>query len=529
MSEKVTSGVSRRNALIALGASGVAATGATLLSGSPAEASAASPLLLGKPERLGAPPVEGLHLTFGPDPATQMVVSWTTHSSVRRPRVSFGTLDGGHGRVVEADTTTYVDGVSKQEIYAHHATLTGLKPGAYYTYAALHDGGRPDAGTFQTASRGRFPFTFTSFGDQSVPQVTWQPDGKGGFTVALNANNTPANADIVSGIEQVDPLFHLLNGDLCYANLDPDRPRTWNAFFANNTRSARYRAWMPAAGNHENEKGNGPIGYGAYQTYFKLPGNGADAEFSGLWYAFSVGSVRVISLNNDDVALQDGGDSYVSGYSGGAQKKWLENQLAKARSSKDIDWIVVCMHQVIISSSDANGSDVGIRAQWGPLFDKYEVDLVVCGHEHDYERSFPVRGVVSGTETLTPNPASTNKTVIDSSKGTTHMVLGGGGVSGTTNQAFFPANKGKVITAVGAPPAGGGKRPSTYVFEETPWSAFRDAEHPYGFAAFTVDPGSGPGAETRIYVTYYNVTIPTGEITPLETFTLQRRRSDRRH
>ena len=529
MSEKVTSGVSRRNALIALGASGVAATGASLLSGSPAEASSASPLLLGKPERLGAPPVEGLHLTFGPDPATQMVVSWTTHSSVRRPRVSFGTLDGGHGRVVEADTTTYVDGVSKQEIYAHHATLTGLKPGAYYTYAALHDGGRPDAGTFQTAGRGRFPFTFTSFGDQSVPQVTWQPDGKGGFTVALNANNTPANADIVSGIEQVDPLFHLLNGDLCYANLDPDRPRTWNAFFANNTRSARYRAWMPAAGNHENEKGNGPIGYGAYQTYFKLPGNGADAEFSGLWYAFSVGSVRVISLNNDDVALQDGGDTYVSGYSGGAQKKWLENQLAKARSSKDIDWIVVCMHQVIISSSDANGSDVGIRAQWGPLFDKYEVDLVVCGHEHDYERSFPVRGVVSGTETLTPNPASTNKTVIDSSKGTTHMVLGGGGVSGTTNQAFFPANKGKVITAVGAPPAGGGKRPSTYVFEETPWSAFRDAEHPYGFAAFTVDPGSGPGAETRIYVTYYNVTIPTGDIAPLETFTLTRKRSDGRH
>ena len=65
-----------------------------------------------------------------------------------------------------------------------------------------------------------------------------------------------------------------------------------------------------------------------------------------------------------------------------------------------------------------------------------------------------------------------------------------------------------MITAVGAPPAGGGKRPPTYVFEETPWSAFRDAEHPYGFAAFTVDPGTGPGATTRIYVTYYNVTSP---------------------
>jgi hypothetical protein len=528
--EENTPGISRRSALIAFGATGAAATGASLLGAAPAAAAPAamSPLLLARPERLGAPPVEGLHLTFGADPATQMVVSWTTDSGVDRPRVSYGTLEGGHGRTVQAQTRTYVDGVSGRTVHTHHATLTGLRPSAYYTYAALHDGGRPDAGTFRTAPRGRAPFTFTSFGDQSVPQVTWQPDGKGGFTVAMNANNTPANADIVSGIEQIDPLFHLLNGDLCYANLDPDRVRTWNAFFANNTRSARYRAWMPAAGNHENEKNNGPLGFSAYQTYFTLPDSGSATELAGLWYAFTVGSVRVISVQNDDVALQDGGDNYVHGYSGGTQRAWLENELVQARSSRDIDWIVVCMHQVIISSSDANGADLGIRAQFGPLFDKYQVDLVVCGHEHDYERSLPVRGVVAGSETLTPNPVAGNTDVVDSSKGTTHMVLGGGGVSGTTNKAFFPVGKAKVITAVGAPPTPGAKHPSIYVYEDTPWLGVRDAEHPYGFAAFTVDPGSGPGATTRIYVTYYNVTVPTGDITPLETFTLQRERSDGR-
>jgi hypothetical protein len=108
---------------------------------------------------------------------------------------------------------------------------------------------------------------------------------------------------------------------------------------------------------------------------------------------------------------------------------------------------------------------------------------------------------------------------------TTHMVLRGG-VSGTTNQAFFPVGKAKVITAVGAPPTAGAKHPSVYTFEDTPWPGFRDAEHPYGFAAFTVDPGTGPGATTRIYATCYNVTIPTGAITPMETFTLQRTRSD---
>jgi hypothetical protein len=34
---------------------------------------------------------------------------------------------------------------------------------------------------------------------------------------------------------------------------------------------------------------------------------------------------------------------------------------------------------------------------------------------------------------------------------------------------------------------------------------------------------------TRIFVSYYNVTVPAGEISPLETFTLQRKRSDGHH
>ncbi len=206
--------------------------------------------------------------------------------------------------------------------------------------------------------------------------MTWAADG----TVALDANSTPATKDIVTGVEQVAPLFHLLNGDLCYANLDLDRVRTWNNFFTNNTRSARFRPWMPAAGNHEIESGNGPIGLGAYQTYFALPSTETDDELAGLWYAFTAGSVRVIVLQNDDNCLQDGGDVYISGYSGGRQLAFLERELKAARADREVDWIVVAMHQVMISSSDANGADLGLRAKYGPLFDRYGVDLVVCGH-----------------------------------------------------------------------------------------------------------------------------------------------------
>jgi 3',5'-cyclic AMP phosphodiesterase CpdA len=521
MNDSTGSGVSRRSALKALGT----AAAVTPIIGQQASAGAASPQLLIAGSRSNVPPVEGLHLTFGADPSREMVASWITDGSVRRPRVVYGNVAGGFGATAEARTRTYIDGVSGREVYVHHAAMRGLRPDADYIYAVQHDGARPDAGTFHTAPRGRAPLTFTSFGDQSVPNVTWQPDGKGGYSPVLNANATPASVDVVTGVEKVNPLFHLLNGDLCYANLDPDRVRTWNSFFANNTRSARFRPWMPAAGNHEIEKQNGAIGLSAYQAYFTLPSTETDPELAGLWYSFTAGSVRVISVQNDEVALQDGGDIYIRGYSGGRQRAWLENELRQARASREIDWIVVCMHQVMLSSTDANGCDLGIREAWGPLFDKYEVDLVLCGHEHDYERTLPVRGVVAGSETLTPRPSSSNIREINSEKGTTHMVLGGGGVSGTTNEEFFPANKAKVITSVGAPGADG-KRPAVYVYEQTPWQAVRDMEHPYGFAAFTVDPGRGPGSTTKMHVNYFNVGKPDGELHLFESFTLQRRRSD---
>jgi hypothetical protein len=80
---------------------------------------------------------------------------------------------------------------------------------------------------------------------------------------------------IVSAVEALDPLFHLFNGDLCYANISDDPVATWTAFFENDQRSAANRPWMPSAGNHENEVGNGPQGYLSYQTRFTLPDNGS--------------------------------------------------------------------------------------------------------------------------------------------------------------------------------------------------------------------------------------------------------------
>jgi 3',5'-cyclic AMP phosphodiesterase CpdA len=510
-----------------LAAAGIFATASLTGTG---EAGAALPMRASSPP--AAPPVHGLHLQFGADAASEIVVSWHTLQSVHRPRVVLGRLDGTFERTAVAEEISYTDAKSGRVVYAYHARLTALRPGTAYMYAALHDGAEPEFGRFHMMPRGRAAFTFTSFGDQGTPTLGKKYVPPAGVTIAnppfVNDNlGSPAAGDTVLGVERLRPAFHLFNGDLCYANLAEDRVRTWWDFWANNSRSARNRPWMPSPGNHENELGNGPIGYRAYQTYFALPAAGGQTSVTrGLWYAFTAGSMRVISIANDDVAYQDGGNSYVRGYSAGAQKAWLESELAAARRDRGVDWVVVCMHQVAISSVDLfNGADLGIRQEWLPLFDKYGVDLVVCGHEHHYERSHPIRGRQDNA-TLTPLPAATATDVIDTTKGTVHMVIGGGGTSAPSNQLFFNPPGCRVITAVGAYDAALGKRPPIYVKEDAPWSAVRNAAHSYGFAAFVVDPGSHPGGYTTITVTYYDVIGAGGELAPFETFTLRRPRRD---
>jgi 3',5'-cyclic AMP phosphodiesterase CpdA len=414
-----------------------------------------------------------------------------------------------------------VDGASGVEVFTHHADIRRLRPDTRYVYEVLHDGAVPRAGSFGTAPEGRSPLRFTSFGDQATPVP-----GNGLWSVWAGFNPPQ--------VESLKPLFHLLNGDLCYANISPDRVKTWRDFFVNNEVSARFRPWMPAAGNHENELGNGKFGFGAYQTRFSVPDNGErDPALRGMWYTFKAGSVQVVSLNNDDVCLQDGGDSYVHGYSAGAQKRWLERTLAAANEDDGVDWIVVVMHQVAMSSvHDFNGADLGIRREWLPVFDRFGVDLVVCGHEHHYERTKSVRGVdPAALDTLRPMVVSDRLDVVDTSRGLVQMIIGGGGTSAESNGLFYDPPRGDVIVSVGPQlPAPAGhprpKRAPTKVTEEATWVGTRDRLHGYGFAAFDVDPGVEDGLtsiEVRLYDTAPSV---TGTPTVFEQFTLQRPRRD---
>jgi len=71
------------------------------------------------------------------------------------------------------------------------------------------------------------------------------------------------------------------------------------------------------------------------------------------------------------------------------QFDWLEKEL-KASSS---NWKIVVFHHPLYSSGDRHGSDLRLREVLEPFFVKYNVSVVLNGHDHFYERVKPQKGI----------------------------------------------------------------------------------------------------------------------------------------
>jgi len=590
MSDDSGSGLSGRQAFAA-GTTGLIAASA----GGPARA---------RPEADDGTP-EQIHLSWGDDPARTVVVSWASAAQAVRPRVRIGE------RVIPAvERAGPHPGAAG---WTYHARVDGLRPGATYGYAVTADNDAnaadPFSGTFTTAPEGRAKFRFTSFGDLAAP-------GESGAALAGQAGYA------VAAVESFQPLFHLLNSDLAGAGGIPSQAgrEVGNQVQA----SAAYRPWLPVPGGHQPAAGQPAPGGGSFlagevfSARDDQPASGT-AGHDGRWYAFRVGTALFVTLSGDDVAYRD---APARGYSGGAQTRWLEATLAAARGDASIDWIVVQLHHCACSSgtgagrsgspdrsdhsdhSDqsgpggpgrtagtASGSDLGVRREWLPLFDTYEVDLVLSGHDRGYERSFPVRGVdpgagadvVTGTaaDTCRPHPVTTvDSGVFDTSQGTVHLVLGGGTVLGggnvlgaggdrmppEDNPGTGSALVARVFTRPAAPlpvPVPDARAPGDWAAGDTgagdtgagdaapavllpgdeaaevaTWSARRDTAAGPGIAVFDVNPGAEAGGQTSIIVRYYHAAGPDplaaaaaepgGDYLLFDAFTLVRPRSDGR-
>jgi hypothetical protein len=70
------------------------------------------------------------------------------------------------------------------------------------------------------------------------------------------------------------------------------------------------------------------------------------------------------------------------------QAKWLDADLA----ASDAPWKIVYLHRPPYSSGN-HGSDTTLRKLLAPVVEKHHVQLVLAGHDHDYERMIPQNGV----------------------------------------------------------------------------------------------------------------------------------------
>jgi predicted phosphodiesterase len=72
------------------------------------------------------------------------------------------------------------------------------------------------------------------------------------------------------------------------------------------------------------------------------------------------------------------------------QIAWIENEL----KSTNEDWKIMFFHHPLYSSGDRHGSDLRLRDTLEPLFVRYNVSVVLTGHDHFYERVKPQKGIV---------------------------------------------------------------------------------------------------------------------------------------
>lgn len=379
-------------------------------------AGAALPLLGRDPADAATIPVGPRWLAFGTNPKHDMHITWSSGTASAAvpptaPQVRWGrTKRYGHkkpaGRSIQVPTPPGTTALPDQRTFYSSVQLTGLTAGTTYHYAVSNDGKTwsPDS-QFTTAPNARKSFPFTAFGDQGTVPGTLGPMS------ALVAAQKPA--------------FHLHAGDLAYAVPNPEHyptdtgfePAYWDTYLRGISKYVSASVpWQVSVGAHEIE----PLGHRGYDGFLtRFPQAYDHSSGTPVAHSFSYGNVGVIHLDGNEVSAQETSNS---GYSKGAQTAWLNRKLAALRASgSGIDFVVVVVNCCCYSTNQTHSSDGGLRDAWTPLFDKHDVDLVLSGHVHAYERTHPMRA------TKRTRTVASGGIVHPATDGTTYICVGTGG------------------------------------------------------------------------------------------------------
>lgn len=298
-----------------------------------------------------------LFLTWQRDPTTTMTVQWVGPETTADTSIAFATLDNPMWQIGKTRTKPYPN----TDLKVHRCELTGLKPGTEYQFQ-IGKSIQP-AYRFRTMpAKATDTFQFVSGGDAGIDEH------------AINTNILAAKQA---------PYFALIAGDLAYDN--GRDPATFTQFLRN------YRAHMvdpqgrlipmlSCIGNHEVDGGYKTKRADSPQYLSVFDGFFAEKTFGVL----DIGDyLSLVLLDTDHIEPI-----------GGEQTEWLSKTLAERQSRPHL---IVANHVPAYPSyrpptgeNGKLGTGEEQRLHWCPLFERYNVDVVLEHHDHTFKRTHPL-------------------------------------------------------------------------------------------------------------------------------------------
>lgn len=346
--------------------------------------------------------LDQIRLSFQHDPKTTMTVMWRTEGNLT-PRVQYGPTPAYGSETVGTTQPAVLDGY-----FYNTVELTDLTPNTTYHYRISGDLPTGQAGggiwsnnfIFKTAPSGAADFSFTVFGDNGLD--------------TMSGGNPRRIKDLVLA---QNPTLHLIAGDLTYADSESNKKSAWEQWFTEMGRISETIPIIPALGNHERSSSvkfsNGEL---FYTRSFALP-----SEHNEEYYSFDYGDLHFTIINSDE---------YSSLRPGRAQYEWIRADLAATTKR----FKIAVFHHMAYSSGSRHSVLQDVQNNLSPLFDEYNVDLVFTGHNHQYERTYPLRyGSFNNPVVATTGNAYINPDA------TVYIVTGGGGRSSYDFENTQPA------------------------------------------------------------------------------------------
>ena len=305
------------------------------------------------------------------------------------------------GHTVFYSGTTSATGAER----VHEVHICGLTAGTTYYYRVGGPGHWSQAFAVSTGP---------SVGSSAMWSFGVTGDSRGAGLADGPGDNAFAIAQHRLADRAVD--FEVFTGDA--VNIGASQP-LWNLFFDGREGTfgvqdfLAHHPLMMSNGNHDLLAVN-------YLVQFAMPQEASMGELPDgeEWYSFDYANAHFVVLNDTVTS---------AGAIAGAEATWLEADLS-AVNRATTPWIFVVHHQALFTCGSTHAADTTARAAWQPIFDAHNVDFVLAGHNHVYERTLPIRGVTGSTANLTAHGAMGEPTIVAGvPSGTVYAVAGGAG------------------------------------------------------------------------------------------------------